>query len=158
MENMPKNKFIKNLYNVISYLLLVIFFTLIIIVMFICSLEYTNDTWFLLVIAIGLLLLFFLIGGYWIFQKVEIDYYGIKITLFKKILRDIKWEDVDTITYTSVARNPVYAISIKNSKQLNLDSRKKIITAIKYFSNEEINQKIEDFYKNYPFLKKEKKK
>lgn len=84
MKNMPKNKFIKNLYNVISYLSLVIFFTLIIIVMFICSLEYTKDTWFLLVIAIGLFLLFFLIGGYWIFQKVEIDYYGIKITLFKK--------------------------------------------------------------------------
>ena len=72
---------------------------------FAASLNYEGGNgWILLALAISLIILYFCIGFYWIFQKVEISNNGIEITILKKAIQKIKWDDVDDIIYTSVMR------------------------------------------------------
>ena len=112
---------------------------------FAASLNYEGGNgWILLALAISLIILYFCIGFYWIFQKVEISNNGIEITILKKVIQKIKWDDVDDIIYTSVMRNPAYVIIIKESKKINLDSRKKIKNAILHFGNEKIKEQIRE--------------
>ena len=83
---MIKNKFYKNLYQTISFLVVIVIFIIFLLLGFVTSLNYENGNgWILLVISIFLMSLYFIIGFYWIFQKVEINTDGIKIKIFNKI-------------------------------------------------------------------------
>lgn len=142
---MVKNKFYKNLYQSISFFSAIMIFVFSLLMGFAASLNYEGGNgWILLALAISLIILYFCIGFYWIFQKVEISNNGIEITILKKAIQKIKWDDVDDIIYTSVMRNPAYVIIIKESKKINLDSRKKIKNAILHFGNEKIKEQIRE--------------
>jgi len=134
--------FIKNLYQIIIFATV----EMIIIIPIICMIFMMDDSVesnvknILIFIILFLILLYFLIGFYWIFQKVEINNNGIIIRLFKKELRKIKWDEVNSINSGFVMRNPVLIIKIKDKKNLNLDYRKVILNEInKYFSVGENN-------------------
>lgn len=131
---MKKNKFIKNLYQTISFLMVILVFASILIIGYITSLKYeTNNGWILLLIAIVLILLYFVVGFFWIFQILIIDYEGIHVKLFRKTIRYVSWDSVVDINYENVMRNPAYVIKIKNAKNLNLDSRKAIKRVLEYY-------------------------
>ena len=93
------------------------------------------------------MVLFFSAGFYWIFQKVEINKTGIKITICKKIIREINWNSVEEILCTNVKQNPAYALKIEGEKNLNLDRRKKIKEAIRYYGDETIKEYIKKLAK-----------
>lgn len=147
---MVKNKFFKNLYQSISYFLVVMLFFLILLFTFIASLDYgINYGWVAIVIAGSLVVLFFLVGFYWIFQKVEINKKGIKIMICKKIIREVSWDSVEEMTYANVKQNPAFALKIEGAKNLNLDSRKKIKEAISYYGNERIKEQAKNLTKKH---------
>ena len=142
---MLKNTFYKNLFQSLSTLGGILIVYIPFIFGYIESIKHESDLgWIILVAPLSLFILYFLIGFYWIFQKVEISNNGIEITILKKTIQKIKWDDVDDIIYTSVMRNPAYVIIIKESKKINLDSRKKIKNAILHFGNEKIKEQIRE--------------
>ena len=140
---MKKSTFIKNLYQIISCFLVIMVFVVSLLLGFFASLDSENNNgWYLLIIAFSLIVLFFIFGGYWIFQTVEIDAKGIKTKIFKKIIRSVSWDDITEIKYASVMRNPAYVLSIDNEKNLNLDSRKSIKKAMNYYAPKSIKDKL----------------
>lgn len=95
------------------------------------SLSYTpNYGWILLIIALALILLSFLIGFYWIFQKVLIDEIGITIFLINRTIRQVKWEEIDTIAEANIMRNPAISTKTFSGSEIHLDKRKSIMKAI----------------------------
>lgn len=140
---MIKNTFIKNWYQVISYFLVIMVFVGILLLGYFASLDFeSNNGWYLLVIALALIVLFFGIGFYWIFQTVEIDEKGVRTKLFRKTIRNVSWESITDIQCTSVARNPAYTISLENEKNLNLDARKSIKNAIGHYAPQALKEKL----------------
>ena len=125
---MLKHKFYKNLFQTISYFAVIIVFEILLLVGFFASLSYgQNFGWILLIISLSLIVLFFLIGFYWIFQKVSIDEGGIKIYFMNKIFKQIKWEEIDIIEEANIMRNPAIRIKALNGTQIHLDKRKKLL-------------------------------
>ena len=88
--------------------------------------------------------MFFIIGFFWIFQIIVIEKNGIEVRFFKITLRKIEWNEVEGIEYDSIMRNPAYIIKVKNSKNLNIDSRKKIKKALKYYGTKSIENMIDN--------------
>ena len=81
-----------------SYFVVIIIFEVFLFIGFFASLSYgQNFGWILLIISLSLIALFFLIGFYLIFQIVSIDEHGIKILFKRKIVKQLKWEEIDTI-------------------------------------------------------------
>lgn len=145
---MQRNRFLKNLYQTISYALVIFIFVFILIMGFLDFLSHgSNKGWILLLIALILLVLFFIIGFYWVFQIVEIDENGIKTKILNKTIRNISWDSITEIKYASVMRNPAYVLKIKNERNLNLDSRKQIKRAIAYYGNDNIKNEIKKLTK-----------
>ena len=104
---MLKNKFYKNLFQTISYFAVIMVFEILLLVGFFASLSYgQNFGWILLIISLSLIVLFFLIGFYWIFQIIYFDESGIKILFKNRIVKQLKWEEVDTIEEANIMRNP----------------------------------------------------
>ena len=137
---MVKNSFYKNLYQSISWGMSCFVLISALLAGYFVSLQYgKNDGWLLLVFAAGVALLFFVIGFYWIFQKIEIDQTGIYVKLLWKTVRIIYWSNVICIEATAVMKNPAYVVIVRNQKHLNLDKRKKILDAIRLYYNGPIN-------------------
>ena len=137
---MLKHKFYKNLFQTISYFAVIMVFEILLLVGFFVSLSYgQNFGWILLIISLSLIVLFFLIGFYWIFQKVSIDESGIKIYFMNKIVKQLKWEEIDTIEEANIMRNPVLKIKAFDGTEIHLDKRKQIVKAIEIYSQ---NKKI----------------
>ena len=125
---MLKHKFYNNLFQTISYFAVIIVFEILLLVGFFASLSYgQNFGWILLIISLSLIVLFFLIGFYWIFQKVSIDEGGIKIYFMNKIVKQLKWEEIDIIEEANIMRNPAIRIKALNGTQIHLDKRKKLL-------------------------------
>lgn len=125
---MLKHKFYKNLFQTISYFAVIMVFEILLLVGFFVSLSYgQNFGWILLIISLSLIVLFFLIGFYWIFQKVSIDESGIKIYFMNKIVKQLKWEEIDIIEEANIMRNPAIRIKALNGAQIHLDKRKKLL-------------------------------
>ena len=140
---MKKIIFLKNLYQIISFALVISIFIIFLLLGYFASLNYENNNgWYLLLIAGVLIASYFIIGFYWIFQTVEIDEKGIKIKILGKNIRNVKWDNMIEIKYASVMRNPAYVISIGNEKNLNLDSRKSIKKAMIYYAPQVIKDKL----------------
>lgn len=127
-----KNTFLKNFHQILIFAIS----ELIIIIPIICMLFMMNksgqNNYKLICIYIILLLiiLYICIGFYWIFQFVRIDSNGITIMFFKRVLREIKWKDVEIIEFGLVMRHPALIVKVKEGKKINLDYRKQIVKLI----------------------------
>lgn len=142
---MIKNKFIKNLYQIISFSVVIFVFVFFLLLGFFESLRHgTNNGWLLMLVALFLVLLFFIIGFHWIFQKIEIDEQGIKVLLFRKLQKKILWESVESISLKNVMRNPAYVLQIRMSKNLNLDKRKSIEEAIRCYAPKTLTKQLDE--------------
>ena len=140
---MIKNKVFKNLYQSISIGASVAVLILAMLVGFFTSLKYdSNNGWILLAFCVIVTFLFFAIGFYWIFQIVIIDRQGIKVIIMEKVIRNVPWDDVADIQVKTVMRNPAYVLTVRDNKNLNLDKRKVIKTAISVYGNENARRKI----------------
>ena len=136
---MVKHKFYKNLFQTISCFSAIIVIVIFLLMGFFASLSYGhNDGWILLVISFALIALLFLIGFYWIFQKVSIDESGIKIFFINKIIKEFKWKEIESIENTNIMRNPAIRIKTFNGNEINLDKRKSIIKLIEIYLQKEI--------------------
>ena len=136
---MLKHKFYKNLFQTISCFAVIMVFEILLLVGFFASLSYgQNFGWILLIISLSLIVLFFLIGFYWIFQKVSIDESGIKIYFMNKIVKQLKSEEIDIIEESNIMRNPAIRIKALNGAQIHLDKRKKIIKVIEIYFQKKI--------------------
>ena len=136
---MIKNKFFKNLLQSLSALGGILIVYIPCIFGYIESIKYGSDLgWILLVAPLSLFILYFLIGFYWIFQKVIIDDNGIRIILINKIIKECKWYEVDIIEEANIMKN--LAIRIKNidGTEIHLDKRKSIIQALEKYSKKKI--------------------
>lgn len=136
---MLKQKFYKNLFQSISFFSIIMLFETILITGFIASLNYENNNgWILLIMSFVLIILFFLIGFYWIFQKVIFDDNGIKIVLLNKIIKECKWTEVLDIEITNIMRNPALKINLTTGSEIHLDKRKSIIRVIEKYLQKKI--------------------
>ena len=114
-------------------------FEIFLLIGFFASLSYEqNFGWILLLISVSLIALFFLIGFYWIFQMVYIDESGIKILFKSRIVKQLKWEEVDTIVEANIMRNPALKIKAFDGTEIHLDKRKQIVNAIEIYSQNKI--------------------
>lgn len=131
---MVKNRFIKNLFQSISWGVSCFVLITAILAGYFASLQYgSSNSWILLAFAVGIVLLFFLIGFYWIFQTIEIDQQGIYVRILQKTIRTIYWTDVVNIEAKTVMKNPAYVVTVRGQTHLNLDRRKKIRNAISQY-------------------------
>lgn len=132
---MKKMCFMKNLFQSLCCFASILFLNITLFICFLTSLKYgSNSGWILLVIICMVFILFFLLGFYWIFQKVVIDNEGIKIVLLGKTLKHVNWNQIESIEKSNWMRNPVLKVkTFSNPYCIYLDYRKKIITAIKMF-------------------------
>lgn len=136
---MLKQKFYKNLFQMLSFFAVIMVFELILLLAFFESMSFEDGSgWILLIISLALMILFFLIGFYWIFQTVLIDETGIKIVLIRKKLKEVKWEEVDTMKKANIMRNPAIRIKTFGGTEIHLDQRKSIIKAIETNSKRKI--------------------
>ena len=134
-----KQKFCKNLFQTISYFSVVMVFEIFLLMGYSASLSYEqNFGWILLIISLSLIVLFFLIGFYWIFQVVSIDESGIKIFFISKVIKQFEWKEIDTIEESNIMRNPALIIKTFNGNKIYLDKRKKIIKLIEIYSQKKI--------------------
>lgn len=136
---MLKQKFYKNLFQTLSFFAVIMVFELILLLAFFESMSFEDGSgWILLIISLALMILFFLIGFYWIFQTVLIDETGIKIVLIRKKLKEVKWEEVETMKKANIMRNPAIRIKTFGGTEIHLDQRKSIIKAIETNSKRKI--------------------
>ena len=136
---MIKNKFFKNLFQLLSALGGILIVYIPCIFGYIESIKYGSDLgWIMLVAPLSLFILYFLIGFYWIFQKVIIDDNGIRIILINKIIKECKWYEIDVIEEANIMKNPAINIINIDGTEIHLDKRKSIIQALEKYSKKKI--------------------
>ena len=104
---------------------------------FILFKEQPNYGWIALVIIGVTLLLYFIIGFYWIFQTVVIDEKGIRVKFFNKTLKEFDIKDIECFAIGSIYRNPIIAIQRKDGARLNIDKRKKALECLRFYKIQE---------------------
>ena len=136
---MLKNKFYKNLFQSLSALGGILIVYIPCIFGYIESIKYGSDLgWIMLVAPLSLFILYFLIGFYWIFQKVIIDDNGIRIILINKIIKECKWYEIDIIEEANIMKNPAIRIKNIDGTEIYLDKRKSIIQALEKYTKKKI--------------------
>lgn len=136
---MLKNKFYKNLFQSLSVLGGILIVYIPCIFGYIESIKYESDWgWIMLVAPLSLFILYFLIGFYWIFQKVIIDEIGVKIILLNKIIKERKWYEIDVIEEANIMKNQAIRIKNIDGSEIHLDKRKSIIQALEKYSKKKI--------------------
>lgn len=136
---MLKNKFYKNLFQSLSALGGILIVYIPCIFGYIESIKHESDLgWIMLVAPLSLFILYFLIGFYWIFQKVIIDDNGIRIILINKIIKECKWHEIDIIEEANIMKNPAIRIKNIDGTEIHLDKRKSIIQALEKYSKKKI--------------------
>ena len=136
---MLKNKFYKNLFQSLSALGGILIVYIPCIFGYIESIKYESDLgWIMLVAPLSLFILYFLIGFYWIFQKVIIDDNGIRIILINKIIKECKWYEIDIIEEANIMKNPAIRIKNVDGTEIHLDKRKSIIQVLEKYSKKKI--------------------
>lgn len=136
---MLKNKFYKNLFQSLSALGGILIVYIPCIFGYIESIKYESDLgWIMLVAPLSLFILYFLIGFYWIFQKVIIDDNGIRIILINKKNKERKWYEIDVIEEANIMKNPAIRIKNIDGTEIHLDKRKSIIQALEKYSKKKI--------------------
>lgn len=135
-------KIVKNLFQNVSFALSFMIIIAPTVAMFFMKRSVNptkNDIIYPLLIAL-LVVLYFGIGFYWIFQTVEISADGIEIALLKKSIKKYKWEEITDIKRSNIMRNPAITITFTGGDVLNLDYRKKIISALHYSGTDRIKE------------------
>ena len=136
---MLKNKFYKNLFQSLSALGGILIVYIPCIFGYIESIKYESDLgWIMLVAPLSLFILYFLIGFYWIFQKVIIDDNGIRIILINKIIKECEWYEIDIMEEANIMKNPAIRIKNIDGTEIHLDKRKSIIQALEKYSKKKI--------------------
>ena len=136
---MLKHKFYKNLFQSLSALGGILIVYIPCIFGYIESIKHeSNLGWIMLVAPLSLFILYFLIGFYWIFQKVIIDDNGIRIILINKIIKECKWYEIDIIEEANIMKNPAIRIKNIDGTEIHLDKRKSIIQALEKYSKKKI--------------------
>ena len=136
---MLKNKFYKNLFQSLSALGGILIVYIPCIFGYIESIKYESDLgWIMLVAPLSLFILYFLIGFYWIFQKVIIDDNGIRIIFINKIIKECKWYEIDIMEEANIMKNPAIRIKNIDGTEIHLDKRKSIIQALEKYSKKKI--------------------
>ena len=132
-------KLFKNLFQTIATLIAIVFVDTILLSLYIVTSfkEQPNYGWILLVVAGGLLLVCFLGGFYWIFQKVIIDKDGVKVVFFNKVISKYSFDDIDYYAFTNHRRNPSITFKMKDEKLLHIDRRKKALDCLKHYKVKE---------------------
>ena len=126
--------FYKNLFQSIYCFISILFLNITLLHCFFIILIYESDySWVLLVIICMVFVLFFLLGFYWIFQKVAIDNEGIKISLLNRTLKSLRWDEIVSIKAVNHMRSPALEIEKCDGFIIYLDKRKIIINAIKQY-------------------------
>ena len=129
-----KKKYVKNLFNCLSWLGVVIIFQGILfgILLFLPDSEFRIKLDVFVLMA-GLFILYFAISFFWFFQIVSFDDYGIHITFFKKTIRSVAWKNVESIVTSNRFRNPEIKVLVKDEKPLYLDQRKPIVALLRCY-------------------------
>lgn len=136
---MKKNKFYKNLFKSVSYFSAIMLLVFCLLLGFFESLNHgKNYGWISLIISALLIILFFLIGFYWIFQKVIIDENGIKIVFKNKVINNHKWDEIVSIKKVDLFRCRALEIKFVDGSKIHLDDRKSIVKIIKEYSQVDI--------------------
>ena len=138
---MLKNTFYKNLFLSLSILGGISIVYIPCIFGYIESIKYESDLgWIMLVAPLSLFILYFLIGFYWIFQKVIIDDNGIRIILINKTIKECKWHEINVIKEANYMRSPAIRIKNIDGTEIYLDKRKSIIQALEKYSEKKIKK------------------
>ena len=139
-----KHKFVKNLYQIISFALSDLLLIMIIFCGgFISGFQDRETNLFILCSIIALIFIYFLIGFYWIFQTVVFSQEGIALYFFRKKLQFIHWEDIQAIERTNVMKNPSLSFTVKGlQRRLNLDNRHSVKKAILHYGTPQIRESI----------------
>ena len=136
---MLKKNFYKNLFQSLSALGGILIVYIPCIFGYIESIKYESDLgWIMLVAPLSLFILYFLIGFYWIFQKVIIDDNGIRIILINKIIKECKWYEIDIMEEANIMKNPAIRIKNIDRTEIHLNKRKSIIQALEKYSKKKI--------------------
>ena len=133
-------KMYKNLFQFISSLGVILVIDISLICGFVISLNSSpNNGWILIIIALVILILYFLIGSFWIFQKIIINGDGLKIVILNIVLYSCKLEEIEFYSITNVMKNPSVSIKVTNrNKMINIDKKKKLLSILEYYN---INKK-----------------
>lgn len=129
-------KMYKNLFQFISSLGVILVIDISLICGFIISLNSSpNNGWILIIIALVILILYFLIGSFWIFQKIIINDDGLKIVILNIVLFSCKLEEIEFYSITNVMKNPSVSIKVTNrNKMINIDKKKKLLSILEYYN------------------------
>ena len=129
-------KVFKNLYQILSILIAVLFIDAILLAGFIASLfaEQPNYGWIILVIIAATLYLFFIAGFYWMFQKVVIDESGVRVMFFNKVLSKYSFDEIENYTIGSYMKNPAIIIHAKDGKSIHVDKRNKTLKCLESYN------------------------
>ena len=140
-------RFAKNLYQALSFGLSFCFLSVILLWGFAESQKYKGEYGEIFLWAgIGVFLLYFVIGFYWLFQVVQFDEKGVCLLLFGRVVRFVPWEKIYAVRCEMVMKNPAVIIKITGEKDLCLDDRRGIRQAIGMFFRRRIFGEMEECY------------
>ena len=131
-----QKSFFKNLYQTISCFVSIMVLVFALLLGFIESLKYENNFgWILLPISLALIALFFTVGFYWIFQKVNISEKGIKVVFINKVIKECSWGEIEAVEAAQIMKNPALRVKLSDGSEIHLDKRASIIKAIERYRN-----------------------
>lgn len=129
-----KNKFYKNLYQLNGFFCSMTLLYIFLIVGLLLS-KTCEHLLFILMLALVIpMAIVFIIGFYWIFQKVLIDKKGIKIMIFNRSIKECEWNQIKSIEEANIMRNSAYRVILNDEREIHLDKRKGIKKAIEFYS------------------------
>ena len=129
-------KVFKNVFQTICDLIGIAIVDICLLAGYIASLfaEQPNYGWVSLIVIAATLCLFFILGFYWIFQKVTIDENGIRIMFFNKILSKCSFDEIENYKIESFMKMPTITIRTKSGKHIHLDRRNKILKCLESYN------------------------
>lgn len=71
-------------------------------------------------------------------SSLIISIFAFKIYFMNKIIKQLKWKEIDIIEEANIMRNPAIRIKALNGTQIHLDKRKKIINVIEIYFQKKI--------------------
>ncbi len=83
-------------------------------------------------------LIFFIIWLFALFSFIIVDFNGIKITRFNKVVTLIRWDEIANIEDYYEFRNSMYKIILFNGKSIKIVQRKKFKLAVIAFGNDRL--------------------
>lgn len=131
-------KYFKNSCTNLVFIFVSFLCLLIILPCYFCFDFNLKTTCIIILILLSPFILYFLIGFYWVFQKVSINDEGIQFYLWNKKIRGLSWDSVEHITINEL-RIKTYLIKEKGkNRYYNIDATKKIELLINNYAPKEL--------------------